>query len=1422
MRDFIEKSVETLGAVDETGRIGTNQTNEANVETITVLDAMNATSSNGAVEKLVKLWEHKNAKRALRGAGLSTLALSLAACGSSSEDPAPADDAVTTAVLTDGVDSVDGADIITGRISQSGVLQAVAEDLSTYGAGDAIVGADGAQLELVVNNYTVTTFTAPDVEMSNVSDVALIDRNGEDVLVLDAYNWDDSVSEISLVADKADTQFEAVVTNLVANGDSFTLAYDVMADSGSQSGGSDGNYILVWDAEIEGFTRLDAQMTAHGDDNGATDSYGSVVDGAAAKEITLSAGWEGAAEIFLQLTDTGFAASGPAEVGPLTLDIAATSGKQGEVEFGMLYSAYAATNTATVHDLDVISFEVDLGKFSDGTHVTQDINGNGNVFNIDVTASVSSVTAAAGSATVGDITISDINVTGDNQATLELLSVGAQALVLGDGTASIGDTTVGDVTVALSDGGAAQQIEFVAQAWITGDGDASIGNLTVGDVVITAGDEAGNVRMDLNRTAYAVSGTGDATVGNSTIGDVTISVGDGNTGSSIYADIFEANAYARAGDATVGNLTAGDVSISVGDSGSAYLSVWANGRADAAVSGDASLGNVSVGDVSIAAGDANNDAMEVNLVLNASADAGDATIGTVTVGDVSASMGDTGNGSATIDLTAIAYVDGTGDASIGNVVIGDVSMSIGDSWSSDSLSIDVNVVATVSGSGNATLSNITIGDISMTVGDAMVTAGDHQIDVDLVATADTGNASIGTVTIGDVSSVAGASASAEQQVMLRAWAAASVSGDASIAAATIGDVSLTVGDDATSQVSMSVTVYAGAASGDASVGDVEIGNVSVTVGDNLDDDVQQFVFVDAVVGTGNATLGDVTIGDVSMVVGSSLSQTAQQQVNVAAGVLAGSGDATVGDVTVGDVTLSIGDAPGNNNLTGSLTIAAQQANTGNATVGDVTVGDINVTAGTNASVEYDVRIGAVAASGDAVLGDVTLGDINLAAGTSGEVYLTTTVGASASSSSELVTVGDYTVGNVNLTAAAAATVSADLLYVVNYTGDDATLGNVTYGDITANVTDDGYADLELTVSATTLALGDVTIGDVTVNGNDASLSTTAMVFSGDINVTNAASVGAVLIGDITMGLDDQQTGDLQIRVDVSDQADSLTIGDVSLTVGDRAFAGVSVSAQDTDGIDVTIGDLSMVMLADVTSGLTQINVTVQSNGGDIVIGDITVAGSGYSASSQLALSNLLSLTAGAGDITVGDIDYTGVSNLVTGTVLGNTVWVTGTANNGVVIDTTGFTSVGDISVGDTGFYVVVNNDYTGTITLGNGPDTVEIVDNSVTATTAAGMTIGDISISDFLVFNNGTAGSYTVVTATAASYTAFLVDALAYINAATANTTETTDVYIGKVGNTYYAAVDSSDNDAIDYVVAIDMNDATANALDNNGHISVV
>lgn len=139
---------------------------------------MNATSSNGAVEKLVKIWEHKNAKRALRGAGLSTLALSLAACGSSSDSNIDDDNVISVNPIasdltahSDDVNGGGGDDTIeAGLVYNPGGTDRV-NSLQSEDIVDGGNGTDTINIVLGHNNDNGGTEIAPtflSVEIVNV------------------------------------------------------------------------------------------------------------------------------------------------------------------------------------------------------------------------------------------------------------------------------------------------------------------------------------------------------------------------------------------------------------------------------------------------------------------------------------------------------------------------------------------------------------------------------------------------------------------------------------------------------------------------------------------------------------------------------------------------------------------------------------------------------------------------------------------------------------------------------------------------------------------------------------------------------------------------------------------------------------------------------------------------------------------------------------------------------------------------------------------------------------------------------------------------------------------------------------------------------------------------------------------------------
>ena len=107
-----------------------------------------------ATSKLVKAWESKNAKNAVKAGGISLMALSLAACGGSS----------TTAV----VDVVDTTPVVDPAVTAAEAAQAAAE--AAQAVAEAAQAAAEAELAAVNAPKSFTTTTAADSFVGNSGD----------------------------------------------------------------------------------------------------------------------------------------------------------------------------------------------------------------------------------------------------------------------------------------------------------------------------------------------------------------------------------------------------------------------------------------------------------------------------------------------------------------------------------------------------------------------------------------------------------------------------------------------------------------------------------------------------------------------------------------------------------------------------------------------------------------------------------------------------------------------------------------------------------------------------------------------------------------------------------------------------------------------------------------------------------------------------------------------------------------------------------------------------------------------------------------------------------------------------------------------------------------------------------------------------
>lgn len=147
-------------------------------------------TGNDALAKLVKVWESKNTRRALRGSAFGLMAVSLAACGGSdsSDDEEPVDPTPVTLSLADLVESddlpegydveIDDADL--GTLSLAELANVSAEVLAAGNADEFIAALDGGDIAVTYDIAdTAANILAADAEALDgaasieVTDVAL-------------------------------------------------------------------------------------------------------------------------------------------------------------------------------------------------------------------------------------------------------------------------------------------------------------------------------------------------------------------------------------------------------------------------------------------------------------------------------------------------------------------------------------------------------------------------------------------------------------------------------------------------------------------------------------------------------------------------------------------------------------------------------------------------------------------------------------------------------------------------------------------------------------------------------------------------------------------------------------------------------------------------------------------------------------------------------------------------------------------------------------------------------------------------------------------------------------------------------------------------------------------------------------------------
>jgi hypothetical protein len=179
------------------------------VQRLVPVDATATTPKNAAVAKLMKAWEAKTTQRTAKGAGLTLLAVSLAACNDDSTAAIADTDTDTdtdTAVVAQTFTLTTGTDAVTGGAGDDAISGARVDTVQTLNSGDTING--GAGSDTLTANLNAGSI-APTI--SNVETIQLTNTSSATLATVDFVN----VTGVTSIINSA-SSFALTVDNVVA------------------------------------------------------------------------------------------------------------------------------------------------------------------------------------------------------------------------------------------------------------------------------------------------------------------------------------------------------------------------------------------------------------------------------------------------------------------------------------------------------------------------------------------------------------------------------------------------------------------------------------------------------------------------------------------------------------------------------------------------------------------------------------------------------------------------------------------------------------------------------------------------------------------------------------------------------------------------------------------------------------------------------------------------------------------------------------------------------------------------------------------------------------------------------------------------------------------------------------------------------
>jgi hypothetical protein len=280
-------------------------------------------AKNKALSKIVAAWESKQAKNAKRLGGLGLLAVSLAACNSSTDDTTastPATPVVTTPTVTALSQALTAAaDVVTSTFTSAD--DNITGTPATYGAGDVLVDGSSTDNDTLTITMAAGGAVGPAATVTGIENLIFNNTSISTAAAVDASNVIGAHITVNSIANTLVAMDSATITNVGTNS-SVTL--------GTNIDGSDGNTSTVETANSA------ANVTVN---TGA--AIASVDLGTAAAGTTINGG-AGTGALTVRMDWANLGASAGANINTITTVNSATTGG-----VSVLYNSGSGTTITT-------------------------------------------------------------------------------------------------------------------------------------------------------------------------------------------------------------------------------------------------------------------------------------------------------------------------------------------------------------------------------------------------------------------------------------------------------------------------------------------------------------------------------------------------------------------------------------------------------------------------------------------------------------------------------------------------------------------------------------------------------------------------------------------------------------------------------------------------------------------------------------------------------------------------------------------------------------------------------------------------------------------------------------------------------------------------------------------------------------------